>query len=98
MLDLYNNKYDMITLVKNIYAINMLDVLKTQDIDENFVAFYILNKNYQLTEAEKNITINDVIKFQKKLSIEKIKIYEKIRFSFLNEKFHDFEYISNINT
>jgi hypothetical protein len=98
MLDLYTTKYDLTTLVKNIYAINMVDVLKSQDLDEQFIAFYILNKNYQLTDEEQKIKIDDVIKYQKHLSIEKIKIYEKLRISFLNEKYHDFEYISNINT
>ena len=30
MLDLYNNKYDRVTLKQNIYAVKLIDILKTQ--------------------------------------------------------------------
>ena len=43
MLDLYNNKYDRQTLKDNIYAVKLLDILKTQVIDVSFAVRYILN-------------------------------------------------------
>ena len=33
MLDLYNNKYDRKTLKDNIYALKLIDILKTQTLD-----------------------------------------------------------------
>ena len=50
MLDLYNNKYDRQTLKENIYALNFIDILKTQTIDVTFAVRYILNPKYQLTK------------------------------------------------
>ena len=64
MLDLYNNQYDINILKKNIYAVNLIDVLKTQTLTYEFVLEYILNKDYQLTKEEENITITDIIKWQ----------------------------------
>jgi hypothetical protein len=64
MLDLINVKYDMETLKKNIYALSLYDILKTQVISVDFALKYILNKNYQLTPEEESITINDVFKYQ----------------------------------
>ena len=67
-LDLYNNKYDMETLKKYIYAIHLLDILKTQKIDSYFAVKYILNKNYQLTKEEETITIETVLYYQPHIS------------------------------
>ena len=64
MLDLYNHKYDIPTLTKNIYAISLLDILKTQVIDEDFAFNYLLNKNYQLTKEEEEININTIFHYQ----------------------------------
>ena len=36
MLDLYNNKYNRHDLKENIYAVKLIDILKTQKIDVNF--------------------------------------------------------------
>ena len=68
MLDLYNNKYDLEILKQNIYAVNLIDILKTQTLTSDFVQKYILNKNFQLTKEEEDITIMDVIKYQPHLS------------------------------
>ena len=64
MLDLKNNKYDLKTLKENIYAVDLLDILKTQTITWEFALKYILNKKYQLTKEEERITINDVFLYQ----------------------------------
>ena len=67
-LDLYKCKYDMETLKKYIYAISLIDILKTQIIDEDFAFNYILNKNYQLTEEEEEINIITVLQYQPHLT------------------------------
>ena len=54
---LYNKKYSIDTLIHNIYLFNLVDILKTQNLTEEFIVNYILNPNYQLTEEEKSITI-----------------------------------------
>jgi hypothetical protein len=69
MLDLYNNKYDRNTLKKNIYAVKLIDILKTQIIDINFAVRYILNKKYQL-HKEDNITAPLVLKYQPHIKYE----------------------------
>ena len=46
MLDLYNNKYDRETLKKNIYAVKLIDILKTQIIDVSFAVRYLLNYSF----------------------------------------------------
>jgi len=64
MLDLYNQKYDRQTLKKNIYAVSLLDILKTQKIDASFAVCYILNNIYQLTKEEEKITMDTVLHYQ----------------------------------
>lgn len=43
MLDLYNYKYDRQTLKDNIYSVKLIDIVKTQTIDVDFVVRYILH-------------------------------------------------------
>jgi hypothetical protein len=64
MLDLYNNKYDRDTLKKNIYALKLIDILKTQTLDITFIVRYILSDLYQLHPDDMNISIDDVLKYQ----------------------------------
>ena len=74
MVDLYNNKYDRQTLKDNIYAIKLIDILKTQTLDVTFVVRYILNTNYQFSGEDKAITIETVLKYQPHLSGPQISI------------------------
>lgn len=64
MLDLYNKKYTREELKKYIYAVKLIDILKTQKLDVTFLVRYILNPNYQLTEEDETITIEMVLQFQ----------------------------------
>jgi hypothetical protein len=64
MLDLQNNQYSTTILKKNIYAINLIDLLKTQKIDADFAVKYLLQKKYQLTPKEQLITPKIVVYFQ----------------------------------
>lgn len=72
MLDLYNNKYDRQTLKDNIYGLNLLDILKTQTLDITFVVRYILSDLYQLTEEDKTINVDVVLKYQPHISREQL--------------------------
>jgi hypothetical protein len=72
MLDLYNNKYDRNTLKEHIYAVNIMDILKTQILDISFIVRYILNGVYQLTDEDKSINIDTVLKFQPHIQREKL--------------------------
>ena len=71
MLDLYNNKYDRNTLKENIYAVKLIDILKTQTIDVKFAVRYILNKKYQI-HKEDNITSPLVLKYQPHIKYEEL--------------------------
>ena len=72
LLDLKNQKYSINDLIWNIYALDFLEMLKTQHLTEEFVVDYVLNKDYQLTIIEEKITIKTVIKWQPHLNINKI--------------------------
>ena len=74
MVDLYNNKYNRQTLKDNIYAVKLIDILKTQTLDVTFVVRYILNTNYQFSGEDKAITIETVLKYQPHLSGPQISI------------------------
>lgn len=72
MLDLYNNKYDRNTLKEHIYAVELIDILKTQILDISFIVRYILNDLYQITDEDKKINIDMVLVFQPHIEIEKL--------------------------
>jgi len=74
MLDLYNNKYDRQTLKDNIYAVNLIDILKTQILDVTFVVRYILNKNYQINDIDNIISVPIVLYFQPHIKHEELQI------------------------
>ena len=71
MLDLYNKKYDRKTLKDNIYAVKLIDILKTQTIDISFAVRYILNKKYQFTK-EDDIRSPDVLKYQPHIAYQEL--------------------------
>ena len=68
MLDLYNNKYSRAQLKDYIFAVAMIDILKTQDLDCSFCVRYILNENYHFLSEDDNINIDDVVKYQPYIS------------------------------
>jgi hypothetical protein len=71
-MNLYSTKFSMDALINNIYLFNLVDILKTQDLTEEFIVNYILNPIYQLTDEEKSITVLDVLKNQKKINENKL--------------------------
>lgn len=72
MIDLEKNKYDEATLKMYIYSVSLLSILKTQTISEDFALTYILNKKFQLTKEEREITVYDVITYQPHLNFSSL--------------------------
>jgi hypothetical protein len=94
MLDLYNNKYDRQTLKENIYLVKLIDILKTQLLDTSFIIRYILSDLYQLTEEDKKITVDLVLKLQP--HIKKYELLEQlINYNSDDDSIEDFETFSN---
>jgi hypothetical protein len=94
MLDLYNEKYDRETLKKFIYAVKLIDILKTQIIDVTFAVRYILNTNYQFDEEDQQITAPVVLKYQPHIT------YEELQKALLNyesddDSVEDFQNVSS---
>lgn len=71
MLDLYNIKYSRQELKDNIYAVKLMDILKTQIIDVTFAVRYILNKKYQLSDND-DITAPIVLKYQPHIKYDEL--------------------------
>ena len=94
MLDLYNKKYSMDILKENIYAISLMDILKTQIIDVNFAVHYILNIKYQLHEND-NITAPMVLQFQPHISYNQLQ-KALLDYESDDEYIIDFETVSNL--
>lgn len=75
MLDLYNNLYSRDVLKKNIYNLNLIDIIKTQYLDESFICKYILNSAYQLSREEEEIDVVLVLHYQTHITIDKLNVW-----------------------
>jgi glycogen synthase len=97
MLELYNNKYDRKTLKENIYAVKLMDILKTQTLDISFIVRYILSDLYQIHEDDKVISMYTVLSYQKHINkkelIKAIEMYNSD-----DDSVEDFETVSNKNS
>lgn len=94
MIDLFNNKYDRVTLKEYIYAVKLIDILKTQIIDETFAARYILNKKYQIDEEDEKITFQDVLRFQPHINSNYLR-KAILTYDSDDDSVEDFEIVSN---
>jgi hypothetical protein len=94
MLTLYNNKYDRQTLKENIYAVKLIDVLKTQKLDTTFIIRYILSNLYQLTDEDKKINIDLVLKFQPHIKKDEL-LKELNEYDSDDDSVENFESFSN---
>ena len=90
MLDLTNKSYTTKVLTFHIYENSLVEVYKTQTLSKEFVADYILNPEYQLTEEENQITIHNVLEYQRHLSLDDI--IHALKTSNTREKF-DFSWV-----
>ena len=94
MIDLYNNKYDRQILKDNIYAVKLIDILKTQKLDATFIVRYILCDLYQLIDEDKKINIDLVLQFQS--HITKYELLKKLNeYDSDDDSVEDFESVSN---
>jgi len=93
MLDLYNNKYDRQTLKDNIYAVKLIDILKTQIIDVKFAVRYILNVRYQIHEDD-NITAPIVLKYQPHITYDELQ-KTLLEYDSDDNSVDDFETVAN---
>jgi len=94
MLDLYNNKYDRQTLKDNIYAVKLIDVLKTQNIDVTFAVRYLLNDKYYLDDTDEKITSKMILFYQPHI-LKKDLFNEILRYNSDDDSIDDFEKVSN---
>jgi hypothetical protein len=93
MIDLYNNKYDRETLKEYIYAVKLIDILKTQVIDVTFAVRYILNQKYQLHEDD-DITAPMVVKYQPHITYNELQ-NALINYESDDDSVEDFETVAN---
>lgn len=77
MLDLYNKQYTRQELKNNIYAVKLIDIVKTQKIDATFAVRYILNKKYHFHKDD-DVSIDILLKYQHHLSLKDIIDEQKI--------------------
>jgi hypothetical protein len=72
-LDLYLSQYSSDILEKNIDALDLLTIIKTQTLKYDFIINFILNDEYQITPEEKTIDMYDVIRNQPHIDIDRLK-------------------------
>ena len=95
MLNLKENQYDRQTLKDNIYAVDFLELLKTQHIDVTFAVRYLLNKNYDIDDKY-NITPQLVVEYQPHITLKSI-LYEALQYQSDDDSVEDFESVSKKN-
>lgn len=66
--DLYKNQYSRNILKDNIYAVSLLDILKTQRLSAEFCVKYILNPDFQLLNEDQKIDTELVMELQPHIS------------------------------
>jgi len=93
MLNLKENQYDRQTLKNNIYAVDLLELLKTQHIDVTFAVRYLLNKNYDINNKYNNITPQLVVDYQPHITLKSI-LCEAIQYQSDDDSVEDFESVS----
>ena len=94
MLDLYKKQYDLQFLKENIYAVSLWDILKTQVLTKEFCVKYILNKNYQMEEADEKITFQDVLRLQSHIDKREL-LVGIVNYSPDDDSYEDFESFAN---
>ena len=57
------------------FRLNLIDILKTQHLDESFICKYILNPIYQLTPEEEEINVSLVLQYQTHISIGMLNLW-----------------------
>lgn len=74
--DLYKQKYDISTLIENIYNLRSKTILMTQIVDAEFCAKYILNEDYyEGFEEDYAVDFNYVLRKQPHIEQKKLKYW-----------------------
>ena len=68
-MDLYNNKFNINILIKNINKLDLNTILSTQKLTVDFCINYIMNEEYQCF-SEEDIDIFQILKKQKHLKFK----------------------------
>ena len=72
-LDLYSGKFPTNVLVANIDSLDLMTVIKTQELTYDFIIEYVLNDQYQITPEEQTIDMYDVVRNQPHIDISELK-------------------------
>lgn len=59
-------------LVDNIYKLNLVELVRTKILSNEFIVNYILNTDFQLLPEEENITFDFVKEFQPHFSFKDV--------------------------
>lgn len=100
--DLYKNQYNYEILKANIYAVSLIDILKTQVLTPDFCIKYILNPKFQLSELDKTITIHTVLEYQPHITFDElvvslIKVHTQLTRGERTDSFDDFDTYAETN-
>lgn len=96
MIDLYKNQYDEKTLKDHLFSISLIDLLKTQKISSDFAFTYLLNKDFQITKEEEDLTVNDILFYQPHL--KESNLLDLVRMGIRRKgSFEDFQTFSEKN-
>jgi hypothetical protein len=87
-------QHDREYLKKNIYLLNLVNIVKTQKVDASFAVKYLLNKKYQLADDEKLITPKMILFYQPHIKKEEL-LNEMILYDSDEDSIDDFETVSN---
>ena len=92
--DLYKNQYPRNILKDNIYAVSLLDILKTQKLTAEFCVKYILNSDFQFSEEDQKIDMELVTQLQPHISrIEFVTAQvEAAKKKQLRQRIHSFDF------
>jgi hypothetical protein len=94
--DLYKNQFNYEILKTNIYAVSLIDILKTQVLTAEFCVKYILNSDFQLTDEEQLLTIKDVKKYQPHITNDELNnLFKQKKLLRKMDSFEDFESFLN---
>ena len=72
-LDLYSHKFPTNILIANIDRLDLITIIKTQELTYDFIIGYVLNEKYQITPEEKTIDMYDVVNNQQHIDIDELK-------------------------
>ncbi len=96
MIDLYNNKYDRNALKENIYAVKLIDILKTQTLDIYFIVRYILSDLYQIHDDDKKIDVETILNNQPHIKRDEL-LLALIDYNSDDDSIEDFDSFSDRN-